>query len=148
MVISECNICGSEATRKAKIEGTVLDVCDKCVKFGEGEVTQTLDEVEDKKAVRVPQIEGLDTVLVKDFAKAVRKSREKMKLTQEELAKKLSVKSSIIKRMEEGWKPSDTLIDRVEKFFNISLREDAIEMVKEKRQKSKKLTIGDIVEIS
>ena len=143
MVISECNICGSEATRKAKIEGTVLDVCDKCVKFGE-----EVREVEYKKAVRVPQIEGLDTVLVKDFAKAVRKSREKMKLTQEELAKKLSVKSSIIKRMEEGWKPSDTLIDRVEKFFNISLREDAIEMVKEKRQKSKKLTIGDIVEIS
>ena len=32
----DCEVCGSDkANRKAKIEGSVLRVCDKCVKLGE-----------------------------------------------------------------------------------------------------------------
>jgi len=71
-----------------------------------------------------------------------------MNLTQEELAKKLKEKASIIKRIEEGWEPPLKLINKIEKFFNIKLREQIEEKVLEKKSDSKKLTIGDIVEVS
>jgi putative transcription factor len=103
--------------------------------------------VEFRKLIKVPQMEGTDNVLVKDFSKVIRKSREEKKLTQEELAKRLSEKVSVIKRMEEGWQPSDKLVGKIEKFFGIELKEKAVDLVKEKRQKSKKLTIGDVVDI-
>jgi putative transcription factor len=141
--ISECELCGSKATRKAKVEGTVLAVCDDCVRFGE-----EVKEVEYRKAVKIPQMEGLDTVLVKDFHKTIRRARENKKLTQEELAKKLSEKVSVIKRMEEGWQPSDKLIDKVERFFNIKLREETTELTLKKKTRSQRMTIGDVVEVS
>ena len=143
MIISECNICGSDATRKAKIEGTVVDVCDKCVRFGE-----EIREVEFIRPRKVTTINETEQVLIKDFQKAMRKAREEKKLTQEELAKRLNEKVSIIKRMEEGWQPSDKLAGKIEKFFNIKLREDAVQIAREKKHRSKKLTIGDVVEIS
>ena len=85
--------------------------------------------------------------MVKDFHKVIRKSREKKKLTQEELAKKLNEKLSIIKRLEDGWRPSNKLIDKLEKFFKIKIREKAVELLHEKKANNKNLTIGDIVEI-
>ena len=93
-------------------------------------------------------INETEQVLIKDFQKAMRKAREEKKLTQEELAKRLNEKVSIIKRMEEGWQPSDKLAGKIEKFFNIKLREDAVQIAREKKHRSKKLTIGDVVEIS
>jgi putative transcription factor len=142
MVISECNVCGSDATRKAKIEGTIVDVCDKCVRFGD-----EVREVEFRKPKKVTVIEETEQVLAKDFSKSIRKAREDKKLTQEDFAKKLNEKVSIIKRIEEGWQPSDRLVKKIEKFFNIKLKEDAVQLAKEKRTTKKKLTIGDVVEI-
>lgn len=140
--VSECEVCGAKATRKAKVEGTVLAVCDQCVKFGED-----VRSVEYRKRVSVPKLEGLEQVMIKDFHKAIRKAREKEKLTQEELAKRLNEKVSVIKRMEEGWQPSNKLVDKIEKFFNLKLREEAVELLKEKSAGGQKLTIGDIIEI-
>ena len=71
-----------------------------------------------------------------------------MNLTQEELAKKLKEKASIIKRVEEGWEPPTKLINKIEKFFDIKLREKIEEKVLEKKSDSKELTIGDVVEVS
>ena len=77
-----------------------------------------------------------------------RKAREKKKLTQEELSKKLREKASIIKRIEEGWKPSLKLIKKLERFFKVKLREKIVETVLEKKSGSSRLTIGDVVEVS
>jgi len=70
-----------------------------------------------------------------------------MKLKQEDLAKKLNEKSSIIKRVEEGWEPPSNLIRKLEKFFNIKLTEKPEEKTLEKKIDKKKLTVGDVVEI-
>ena len=140
----ECELCGSKATRKAKVEGSILNVCDDCVKFGR-EIPQIEIKKKDK---RIPHLEEMEDVLVADFHKIIRKSREKRKLTQEDLAKKLKEKASVIKRIEEGWKPSMELIKKLEKFFEIKLREKIEENVLEKKIGSKDLTIGDIVEVS
>ncbi|MFH1473396.1 MAG: multiprotein bridging factor aMBF1 [Candidatus Aenigmatarchaeota archaeon] len=140
----ECVLCGSKATRKAKVEGSVLDVCDECVKFG-----KEIPKIEiRKKEMKTTQIEEMEQELVKDFHKIIRKSREKKKLTQDDLAKKLKEKASVIKRIEEGWKPSMKLIKKLERFFEIKLREKLEESVLDKRTGSRNLTIGDIVEVS
>jgi len=50
----ECNLCGRdlEVLNKTKIEGSILDVCDKCVKFGEKIVDrQQIFEKEQAKKV-------------------------------------------------------------------------------------------------
>ena len=70
-----------------------------------------------------------------------------MNLKQEDLAKKLNEKLSVIKRVEEGWEPTPILISKLEKFFNIKLTENAQEKSLEKKTKKEKLTIGDVVEV-
>jgi putative transcription factor len=139
----ECELCGSKATRRAKVEGSILDVCDECVKFGD-----EVPRIEIKKTKKkIPQLE-LEDVLVRDFQKIIRSSREKRKLTQVELAKKLNEKVSVIKRIEDGWEPPVKLIEKIEKYFKIKLREKIDDTIQEKKTDSKKLTIGDIVEVS
>jgi putative transcription factor len=139
----ECELCGSKATRRAKVEGSILDVCDECVKFGE-EIPRI--EIKRKKR-KVPQLES-EEVLIKDFHKIIRRSRENRKLTQVELAKKLKEKVSVVKRVEDGWEPPVKLIEKIEKYFKIKLREKIEEKSVNKKTDSKKLTIGDIVEVS
>ena len=140
----ECELCGSKATRKAKVEGSILNVCDDCVKFG-----KEIPRIEiRKKEMRTTQIEEMEHELVKDFRKIIRKAREKRKLTQEDLAKKLKEKSSVIKRIEEGWMPPLQLIKKLERFFEIKLRERIVESVLNKKLNARNLTIGDIVEVS
>ncbi|MBN2203198.1 MAG: TIGR00270 family protein [Candidatus Aenigmarchaeota archaeon] len=140
--ISECVLCGCDATGKAKVEGVVVDVCDRCSRFG-----QPIKNIEYKIRKRKISSSLDESVLAKDFHANVRHAREKKGLTQEELAKKLSEKHSVIKRLEEGWKPPMNLILKIEKFFGINLREDVVDMTVESELDSKKLTIGDVVDI-
>jgi len=139
--MAECELCGAKATRKTKVEGAILNVCDKCVSFG-------LEVNPPKFAVAKKALAVIDTgnPIKSDFNVLIRNARDKMRLTQDDLAVKLSEKLSIIKRVEEGWEPSPTLISKLEKFFNIKLTEEIEDTVIKKTGKEK-LTIGDIVEI-
>jgi len=140
----ECELCGSrKANRKAKVEGIIIDVCDKCVKFGE-EIA--VIEIKPTKK-KLPKLEELEKTVKPDFHKIVKRERNKKKLTQEELAKKLNEKPSVIKRIENGWEPSMKIIKKLEKFFGVNLIEELKEEIVEKKSKGTNLTIGDIVEV-
>jgi putative transcription factor len=142
--MNECEICGSDkAERKTKIDKAILTVCDKCVSFGE-EIRPPQMKI--KKAIS--KLEETEEILKSNFSEMIRLSREKMRLRQDELAKKLNEKSSVIKRVEEGWDSSPSLISKLEKFFNIKLTESPGESKLETKRKKEKLTIGDVVEIS
>jgi uncharacterized protein (TIGR00270 family) len=111
-----CEICGSkDENRRARIEGVILGVCNKCVKLGE-ELPKV--NIAPKKKIE-KKINELDFTLREDFSEIIRKEREKRNLTQEQLAKLLREKSTIIKRIEEGWEPTLEITKRLEKFFNI-----------------------------
>jgi len=143
--MTECKICGSKkANRKARIEGAILTVCEDCVKFGEEIKTPEVKVV--KRSL--PKIEETEEILKPNFNEIIRNSRQKMKLKQEDLAKKINEKMSTIKRLEEGWEPPLNLIRKLEKFFNIKLIEKPEEKSLEKKIDKKKLTVGDVVEIS
>jgi putative transcription factor len=142
--MSECELCGSKnATRKTKIDGAVLTACEDCVRLGE-----EIPVVELKPARKaIPRLEGLEKSVKANFHIMIKNERAKRNLTQEDLAKKLNEKSSIIKRIEEGWEPSLSVIKKLEKFFNIKLTEEVEEKQVEKKTDNAKLTIGDVVEI-
>ena len=142
--MGECELCGSKkANRKIKIDESILSVCENCIKFGE-----EIPIIEFKSVKkRIPKIEELEKVIKSNFRLLIRDAREKMNLTQEQLAKKLNEKASLIKRIEDGWEPSLGLVKKLEKFFNIQLTEEVEEKSVEKKADRKKLTIGDIVEV-
>ena len=140
-----CALCDSKkATRQARIEGVILRVCDECIKFGEEVAKVEYRPI--KKQVRMPQ--EMEETAVENFSDIIRKQRQKNNLTQEQLAKKLKEKHSIIKRIEEGWKPPLSVLRKLEKFFNVKLLETAIAGKITTKKSGKKLTLGDIVEIS
>ncbi len=143
--MEECNICGAkDAQRKARIEGVILVVCDNCVKLGE-EITI----IKIKQVKKTPKIiEESQDVVVHYFFKIIKTEREKRNMTQEELARKLNEKLSVIRRIEEGWEPPISLIKKLEKFFKIDLIEKVEKKKINKRQEQRKLTIGDIVEVN
>jgi len=143
--MNECEICGSkDARRKTKIDKAILTVCDKCVGFGEEIRPPAIMKIRKN----IPRIEEPTDVLKSDFSEIIKRSREKKGLKQDQLAKKLNEKSSVIKRIEEGWDPSPSLINKLEKFFNIKLTENPEEKKLGSKKNKEKLTIGDVVEIS
>lgn len=117
-------------------------MCEKCVGFGE-EVRPP-----QMRIVKViPKLEEPEEVLKSNFYEIIKNSRNKMNLKQEELARKINEKPSVIKRIEEGWEPSTTLINKLEKFFNIKLTEKSEQEKIERKTSKERLTIGDVVEI-
>jgi len=139
----DCEVCGSkDATRKAKIEGVILRVCDRCVKLGE-EIPVL--KIEKKKKI-LSEIEPY--VLVKDFNIIIRNERQKRNLTQEEFAKKMNEKLSVIKRIEDGWQPPENILHKIERFLNIKLLQNKTEIKISQKTGNKNITIGDIVEVN
>lgn len=137
----ECELCGARATRKAKIEGAILNICDKCEKFGQ--------PISPKKSIKTKLIrlpEELELTVKVDFFSEIKKAREKRNLSREELAKAISEKSSFVKRIEEGWEPPLDVIRKLERFLNTDLIEN-IPYVKIKKKDETKLTVGDVVRV-
>ncbi|MBR9682263.1 MAG: TIGR00270 family protein [Candidatus Aenigmarchaeota archaeon] len=141
-----CEVCGaSNARRRAKIEGTILNVCDRCVRSGE-EVARVEIARRPKPMYTAPR--GMDYSLKEDFGSIIRKNREKRNLTQEQLSAKIQEKHTIVKRIEDGWEPPLVVIKKIEKFFNISLM--GISAGNDYKIKVEKggMTLGDIAKIS
>lgn len=141
--MSECEVCGARASRKAKIEDVVMDVCDVCVQLGEEIIKPVVRAV--KRPARIP--EELDIVIKSDLGRVVKKEREKMGLTQEQLAKKLMLRASVITRIESGWEPPLPIVEKLERFFKRKFKEKAEAHEVKGKAEGKALTIGDIVEI-
>ena len=134
-----CELCGREAKELKRVwfEGAVILACSGCVsKYGlreakvppsvlrpTGEPKKTVPRRTFGVKVKRPFEEEL--VLVDDYGRLVREARERMGLTQEELAKKLGEKVSVIKKIETNKLiPTDRLVRDLERLLGISLREE------------------------
>jgi len=114
-------LCGSKkASKRTKIDNAILTVCDECVSFGE-EVP--IIELKAQRRI-IPRLEGMEQIIKANFHLLIKNERAKRNLTQEELAKKLNEKESIIKRVEDGWEPPLNVIKKLERFFSIKLTEE------------------------
>lgn len=115
--MTECEICGKEATQKVVIDGIILDVCDECAKFGKP-ISLTLKK-QKRKTKEIPES---SKYIDSNYPKILKKAREKMKLKIKEVAKKLNEKESIIARIERGdLTPPLNLARKLERFFGVKL---------------------------
>jgi len=146
--MSNCELCGKEENLlRVKIEGSGMNVCKDCSKFGKKEPTLSIDEQKiSNKNFQVREEEKIE-VVVGDFNEILKKEREKRSLTQEELAKKINEKESVINKLEsKHMEPSLKVINKLEGFFGVKLiREESGEVEKVEREERGALTLGDLL---
>jgi putative transcription factor len=146
----ECEICGKE-TKKiflTEIEGVVLRACEECSKGGK--ILNIITKNNKPKIERqMPNYQEEEYELIEDYGKVIEEARKKIGISLEELAKRIGEKESLIRKIErEEIKPSDKIINKLEKFLKVKLREKIDYKPKEnKKQLEEKLRIADVVKI-
>ncbi len=145
----QCDMCGSETELfKAEIEGTTLNVCRSCAKYGKikSPVRKPGPVMKSKTRKKVPE-KVIIKDIVDDFASLIKNAREKKGLMQKELAKKIAERESIIQKLETGsLKPSFRLAKKLENNLGIKLIYEYEEESDVKFSSDKSaMTIGDIL---
>ncbi len=152
-----CEMCGKDQGQffNAKVEGSTMTVCGGCAKYAsEKRPMRAAVPVRKQQGVqsRRPVYEEDRTeriqIIVPNFAQLIKEAREKKGLKQEQLAKQLAEKESLLHSLESGkHKPSMDLARKLERHLRISLilqHEEKHEGSGAKK-KSGPLTIGDMI---
>lgn len=157
----QCEMCGKDVPnlRTATVEGTRMKVCGSCADFGvenvgeEQEVTgrSKVTESLEKRKRRMKSRDiysDMQEELVPDYGDRVQAARESKGLNQEELAKDLKEKRSIIAKVEHGkHHPSDQLVKKLERTLGITLMEkpEPVSQGSSSSSSSKGMTLGDML---
>lgn len=129
----QCEICGNTIREAHAIEldGALLKVCGGCSRLGrparEVPSTSSIPKPTAPKSTPkpitdswAPELEEVE--LRNDYAKVIKQAREKASISQEELAKRMNEKLSVIKHLETGkLKPDDILAKKIEHTMKIQL---------------------------
>jgi len=141
-----CELCGKSTDKlyKVYIEGTILNVCVDCLKYG-----KTVDEngnIIKENKLEIKEIVG--EVVDENYNKILIKYREEHKLKQEDMAKLLGIKESLYKSIEnKKIIPDINLAKKIEKTLEIKItkKEVLTEKINNKDNKNY-ITVGDILE--
>lgn len=138
-------MCGSnQPLLPTRIEGSELKVCESCAKYGK--------QLQNSAQHRIPVSSHLDApeqTIRTDFSRSIKQTRESLKLNQEDFAKKIQEKVSVVSHIESGKsEPSIALAKKLEKMFNIKLVEYEKESVNiPKSESGMGMTIGDVIKV-
>ncbi len=173
----QCEMCGTETANpsRIKIEGAELDVCDECTEFGTKLQTDSEESTTSTKystssgsssgssssgsttststtssgGSRGNDIyEDVDE-LAQDYDDQIRRARERAGQTQDELARELNEKASLIRKLERGdTLPTDDIQSKIERYFDIDLSAagDVDGSEWESDSSTGEYTLGDMVE--
>ena len=159
-----CDMCSSpEAVYRIELEGSLLNVCERCASYGRVISKIRVEETPKKKIKKADisketqaktekESETLQTI-VPNYAQLIKDKREKIGLKQKELAKKIAEKESVVHKLESGrMKPDIALARKLEKFLKIRLVEEVelsdVNLNSEKKQGlTDTLTIGDLIKL-
>lgn len=140
----DCDMCGKKdiSPIRAKVEGTTMTVCNNCVKYGE-RLADPSKSVNNFTSRSRPSRERVDPdankFIVKNYGGIVKRARESRNLKQEELARQISEKESLIHKVESGsFKPSFRLAKKLERFLSVTLIEEVSGSVPENFQSGEK----------
>ena len=160
-----CEICGKEIFerhRRVIIEGSKLVVCGKCSEFGETTWKGTIETSNIGEANKLMPLLRMaknrlrskntsknleDYDIIEDFADSIQKGRRKMGISQEELAKLLKERLSVIQKIEsDKISPSIKLSREIERVLKIELltTQESTKKLDTKGDVGSELTIGDI----
>jgi putative transcription factor len=160
-----CEVCGCRIGGKpfnVIIEGARLTVCGECAKHGKicyDEPKPKLTFAKPKarpvmlRAQPKPKPPSVDTSLelVEDYGVKIRKAREQLGLSHEELGKKISEKESVLRKIEtRKMAPNNLLITKLEHALKIKLlvpiSEEKIPQIP--KSPNRELTLGDLMQLN
>ncbi len=139
-----CELCGKDTPLvSADIEGADLEVCMNCAQHGTIKRKPSLDHFPSR--VRLPELP--EEVVVSNFASTLRGVREKRGMTQEDFAKLLREKESMLVKWESGLlQPEVAVAKKIGKILGLSFVElEKAEPLPRQQQKNDVLTLGDVV---
>ena len=157
-----CEMCGKDVpqTRAVIVEGTKLNVCPNCSKFGEdyraqsaggAPVSQTvIDERLEKRERRMKSKDiyaGSSSVeVIDDFGGAIRAAREEKGMDLEQFASLIQEKKGTLAKVESNnLIPDDKLIKKIEKALGIKLTETVQAGSSIGGSNSGKMTLGNFI---
>ena len=126
----ECELCGKDCQnlKKVEIEGTIVEVCDSCARFGikSFEIGKPSEKQKGmyKPIKREIDFSSLESraELIEGYGAYVKKARLAKGLNIEQLAKRLNEKASVLRRIEhEQMRPDEKLVKKIERFLGIEL---------------------------
>jgi len=173
----QCEMCGSETSspNHVKVEGAELDVCDECTDFGTEVKQQSSSGASTKYSTSStgssgssgsssgsssssssggssrPRNDMFDEMdeLAQDYDDIVRSAREEAGMSQEDLARNLNEKASLIRKIERGdTLPSDDIQRKLESSLDVDLSAGgtADESEWSGGSSTGEYTLGDVVE--
>ena len=144
---SKCEVCGkANATTKANIEGSVMQVCDTCKKSGiEIEPERTYNY---SKAAAKAKSSETELYVVPDYAQKIKHARLQLDMTQGELADKINERHTIISNIESGKRePTIKCAKKLERTLHIELLEELNSEAIINTSDKKEFTLGDMIAI-
>lgn len=148
--VTSCDMCGKGGNLvKALIEGVEMNVCRPCAGFGKVLEQPKVFPRNYQKFQKQAEPEPIESVM-DDYAVKIKQAREKRGMNQEEFARFLTERESLLTSIEAGrQKPTLKLAKKLEKMLNIQLIEVIKEesLQKEESRKKGALTIGDMLQM-
>ena len=161
-----CEVCGQKIRTdpiRAEIEGAKLTVCIECSKHGRVLTHEEVDIA--TRPTGKPLTSGpmkvfkkkitarveLTTEVVEGYGPQIRKAREKLGLSHEDLGMKINEKASVLRKIEMGkMSPNDMLVTKLEHVLKIKLlapiSEEKVPPVEAPKMASRELTLGDLIQ--
>ncbi len=124
ILIPECTLCGKKVDKLflVQVEGSKIEVCEKCGKYG-----NILKEIkpQEAKAKKVfirketyPKLEEPEGILKPNYGQVIIQARQKLGLERKKFAMKINEKDSIIRREElQQMTPNEKLKKKLKTFL-------------------------------
>lgn len=148
--MSVCEMCGkgSDLTL-VDVEGVELNVCPNCTKYGTAQKKVGTNHF--RRNVSSNQRSLPELKITSSFSSIIKAERDKRKLTQEDFAKFLNEKESVLHKWENGTlKPRIGVAKQLERILEIKLVEkDEKKAFEQKKEKSSSdgFTLGDFIKV-
>lgn len=160
-----CEVCGADVprTKTVMVEGTVLNVCPSCARFGvepgagapAPRKPSTPPVVAERLEARARRMKERDVYtqageedLAEDYAQRIRSAREAHGWKQSELGAKINERVTVIAKIESGtMMPNEGLIRRLERALDIKLKEKVPAPTVRKAIVREGITLGDLIDL-
>jgi putative transcription factor len=165
--MSECEVCGCIIRGKpilVQIGGAKMWVCSNCAKLGTEIQRPGMDTIQkgpsgissarpgfrsvspQKKRSR-DVFDMIDGEINEDFSDIIREARMEKGLSQKDLAMQIKEKEGLIKKIEKGMIPEDSVRKKIENALSIKLTESSDISLKTGPKDGIKPTLGDVMKI-